>query len=392
MNYKEIIKKLDDKKIPVLVVANNVGALGIIYSLVKEKIDVIVISNEKYLVSNQNIFGIYLEDKYKWFEEIKNIGNEYKKIYNNKKIIFLTDGDFIMDQMIENYDYIKNNFILPTDNRLIEYKNATRKELLSKKIKKVRIPKTYKNKEQYEINEFPVLSKPISSYYQKPKEKALLSNNKEELIENLERLSKIGGSITQEIIEGETENLYCITLYRNKYGYIIVGNIVQKKRELPIVNGTGSCHISIYNEEILNKSIEILTEIDYVGVAMIEFKYSKKYKDYILIEINGRFPIETNINCKIENRFIENIYYDILNPNNKKDVLYLGKEKTIYWVLKSYDIRACLKTKKNPFKEYRQNKDKMVDAVKDFTDIKTYKMYKKGLMKKALKKLNFRRK
>lgn len=385
--YNEIIKKLDNRKIPVLVVANNVGSLGIIYPLLKNNMDVIGISNESYLISSLGDFGIYIEDKYRWIDEIIKIGYEYKKYNQDKKIVFLTDGDLIMDQMVEKFDIIKDLFILPIDNNVSGYLDATNKDFLLNSIKNTRLPKTYKGDEQYKVDEFPVLSKQISSYYRKPKEKVLVSNNREELKNNLEKLSSIGGSVTQEIIEGSTENLYCITLYRNKYGYIIIGNLVQKKRELPIVNGTGSCHESIYNEEILNKAIEIINEIGYIGVAMIELKYSHKYKEYVLIEINGRFPIETNINSKLENEFIENIYKDMINPKDSKEVLFKNKDKKAYWVLKSYDIRACLKKKINPFREYKKHKDDIVDAVKDYNESITYSTYKKNLMKKVLKKI-----
>lgn len=387
--YSEIIKNLNKEKTPVLVAAHNVGALGVIHPLIKNNIDVIAISHEKFLIANLKNRGILIDEKNKWFSEIKKIGKEYKSQNPNKKMIFLTDGDLTMDEMVDNYNEIKDLFILPIDENIDGYVNSTNKSMLPKFIKSVKLPKTYEGKEQYNIQDFPVLSKQISSYYRKPKEKVFISNNKDELLKNLKILEEIGGSVTQEMIEGGTESLYCITLYRNKYGHIIVGNIVQKVRELPIVNGTGCCHITVDNNDVLDRAIKVLEDADYTGVAMIEFKYSKKYDDYCLIEVNGRFPIETNINEKLDNDFILRIYNDMVTKSEKKEVVFDWNEKKAYWIFTSYDVRSCIKKHINPFKEYKKyrKKNELVDAVRDYNDEITYKEYKKGLVKKAYHKI-----
>lgn len=387
--YSEIIKNLNKEKTPVLVAAHNVGALGVIHPLIKNNIDVIAISHEKFLIANLKNRGILIDEKNKWFSEIKKIGKEYKSQNPNKKMIFLTDGDLTMDEMVDNYNEIKDLFILPIDENIDGYVNSTNKSMLPKFIKSVKLPKTYEGKEQYNIQDFPVLSKQISSYYRKPKEKVFISNNKDELLKNLKILEEIGGSVTQEMIEGGTESLYCITLYRNKYGHIIVGNIVQKIRELPIVNGTGCCHITVDNNKVLDRAIKVLEDANYTGIAMIEFKYSEKYDDYCLIEVNGRFPIETNINEKLDNDFILRIYNDMINKSEKKEVVFDWNEKKAYWVFTLYDVRSCIKKHINPFKEYKKyrNNNELVDAVRDYNDKVTYKEYKKGLVKKAYHKI-----
>ena len=387
--YSDIIKNLNKDKVPVLVAAHNVGALGVIYPLTKNNIDVIGISHEKFLIKNLDNRGILIEEKNKWFSEIKKIGKEYKNQNPDKKMIFLTDGDLTMDEVVDNYNEIKDLFILPIDENIDGYVNSTNKSMLPKFIKSVKLPKTYEGKEQYNIQDFPVLSKQISSYYRKPKEKVFISNNKDELLKNLKILEEIGGSVTQEMIEGGTESLYCITLYRNKYGHIIVGNIVQKIRELPIVNGTGCCHITVDNNKVLDRAIKVLEDANYTGIAMIEFKYSEKYDDYCLIEVNGRFPIETNINEKLDNNFILRIYNDMIIKSEKKEVVFDWNEKKAYWVFTSYDVRSCIKKHINPFKEYKKyrNNNELVDAVRDYNDKVTYKEYKKGLVKKAYHKI-----
>ena len=387
IDYNLLFKNINFDKNPVLIAMHNVGSLGIKRGLQKHGIDILAISHEKYLLAALDERGILVQDKNDWIKYIIDIGREFKKI-SNKKIVFFTDGDQTMDQMLQYFDEIKKYYILPIGEKIEEYKNITDKELLKNNLKEIRVPKTYTENSQYEIEEFPVMIKPLS-HTLRMKKKVLIANNKKELNEVLQELSLKGGSISQEVIEGETENLYCITMYRNDFGYCIIGNIVKKLREYPIENGTGSCHITIDNKKLVEISVKLLEEKNYSGVAMIEFKYSEKYNDFVLIEVNGRFPIEANINDKIGNDFVYRIYNDIINPRRESGVLFDWNKVNAYWVLQSYDIRACISKKVDWKKEYKFYREKgyFIDSVKDKDDMLTYKIYKKELISKAFKKV-----
>lgn len=387
IDYGLLFENINLEKNPVLIAMHNVGSLGIKRGLQKHGVDIIAISHERYLIEALGNNALYIEDKNDWIKYIIKIAKEFRKV-SDKKIVFFTDGDQTMDQMLEHFDEIKDYYILPIKEKIEEYKNITDKKLLKNNLKNIRVPKTYTGDSQYKIEEFPVMIKPLSHTLRMGK-KVLIANDKTQLKEYLDELSSKGGSISQEVIEGETENLYCITMYRNEFGYCIIGNIVKKLREYPIENGTGSCHITVDNKKLADLSVKLLEEKDYTGIAMIEFKYSEKYKEFVLIEVNGRFPIEANINDKIGNDFVYRIYKDMLNPNKEKEVLFDWSKVSAYWVLQSYDIRACMAKKIDWKSEYKFYKEKgyFIDSVKDKDDILTYKAYKKELILKAFKKI-----
>lgn len=380
---------MDKEKQKVLLVAHNIGALGISSNLKKHQVPIIGISHEEYLVSNLEE-KIVLAEKSDFYDEIIRIAKEYKNS-TNKKIILLTDADQTMEEVLEHREDNINYIELPCKGFEKEYKAITNKDTLYANTGHIRAPRTYSGDEQYDIIDFPVITKPIESRTGQLKLKGYISNNKEELEKNLNYIEKENSckAVTQELIEGDTNTLYCVTLYRNEYSHIIVGNVVRKERELPIVNGTGSCHVAVENEKVLEKSIELLNQTNYVGVAMIEFKYSKKYDDYILIEVNGRFPIENNINDKLENDFVYKVYQDMISPKEEHTIDYKSKGKTAYWVFPSYDIRACIKTKVKWKQEYKKHKKMgdFVDAIKSNPDKRVYRAYKKYLLRKVLKKI-----
>lgn len=387
INLDLLFKDIDIDKNPVMIAMHNVGSLGIKRGLSRHNVDIIGISHEKYLVSPLKNRGILIDEKKDWIDYIIYIGKEFRK-KSNKKIIFFTDGDQTMDQMLEKYEEIKDLYILPIGDKVIEYINITDKQLLKKGLKNIRVPKTYIGQEQYNVEEFPVMVKPLS-HTLRMKKKVLIANNKQELNSYLDELSQQGGSICQEVIVGPTENLYCITMYRNDYGYCIIGNTVRKLREYPIENGTGSCHITVDDKRLVDLSVELLKEKNYSGIAMIEFKYSDKYDEYILIEVNGRFPIEANINDKIGNDFVYKVYEDMIKTCREEKVIFDWNNIKAYWVLKSYDIRACMSKKIDWKKEYKvyEKKGYFIDSIEVDDDMETYKIYKKELVKKAFKKV-----
>jgi predicted ATP-grasp superfamily ATP-dependent carboligase len=67
----------------------------------------------------------------------------------------------------------------------------------------------------------------------------------------------------------------------------------RRRREYPVSGGPSTCCVSVYNGMMIYDAIRILKEIDFTGVAMVEFKGF--LDDYRLLEINprvwGGFPL-----------------------------------------------------------------------------------------------------
>ena len=60
--------------------------------------------------------------------------------------------------------------------------------------------------------------------------------------------------------------------------------LAQKLRQWPIAYGTTSLSVSVNNDELLRKSIEIFKEFHMVGFCSIEYKLDKKSGKYFILE------------------------------------------------------------------------------------------------------------
>ena len=267
LNRKQCNKINSFSSPPVIVLAGNVGALAVIRNLGKNNVPVIGLSDKEFILKSKFCIGI----KIKKDISVLKILLELTKLIKGKMVIF-TDADDYMTLICENWEQLKEHYILPIGNNWEVYKSLTSKELLAQSVKKVdlKVPVTYVGDLQYQAENFPVLVKPLKKdeFFNKYFAKAVYCSNYLELKEVLRIANGLGGSITQEIIEGETDNLFCITLYRNRFGRIIIGNVVRKIREYPNKFGTGTVHLTCNNKEVINKSVLLLNSLNFIGVAI----------------------------------------------------------------------------------------------------------------------------
>jgi predicted ATP-grasp superfamily ATP-dependent carboligase len=63
----------------------------------------------------------------------------------------------------------------------------------------------------------------------------------------------------------------------------------KRLHEYPISGGASTLRESIFNDELKDAALKILKNLQWHGVAMVEFKLDKKDNKPKLIEINGRF-------------------------------------------------------------------------------------------------------
>lgn len=392
---ENILKEIN--KDAVVLLMGSLGSVAVCRNLMSKGVSVIGISKRKYLLKTKMSYSISISDN----NEILPILQKITSYLKNKPIIF-TDSDEYVDFLLFNIKTLKANYTIPYCSDIERTKTLMNKNQLAKFAKGIGIdiPKTIhisteSDLEKY-INEieFPILVKPLRSVSQ-IKKKAVLCNDLCEVNNIIREFFKCGVSvILQEYIPGGVDNQFCITTYRNEAGKIHIGNIVKKIRQYPIDFGMGSCHLTCLNEEVIDLTEKILTCSDYVGVSMIEFKYSPKHNKFYLIEVNCRFPIEMQINNIINKDFIYNVYLDLFNYRDlqKKDVefeVYKKQKKNVVWINSSYDIRACIKYNIIFFIEYiRYLKEyKICWAVFSFDDIKFAFYYNKNLIDNIAKKI-----
>jgi predicted ATP-grasp superfamily ATP-dependent carboligase len=161
------------------------------------------------------------------------------------------------------------------------------------------IPKTYFPKNVEELREvgsqvdFPVIIKPAVMYkfYERLKTKALKAKNIEELEQlYVERCFPIDPTelMVQEIIPGSPNNLYsCGCFYKHKA--MKASLVGQRCRQIPMDFGTATTFAqSVDVPELVDYSNMLLSEIDYYGLAEVEFKQDPRDGIFKLLEINPR--------------------------------------------------------------------------------------------------------
>lgn len=89
----------------------------------------------------------------------------------------------------------------------------------------------------------------------------------------------------QEFIEGEAYGVEAL-MYRGELKAIFMH---KRLREYPVTGGASTLRISIRDERLAKYAVKLLKEMNWRGVAMVEFKMNPYNGDVRLMEVNGRF-------------------------------------------------------------------------------------------------------
>lgn len=89
----------------------------------------------------------------------------------------------------------------------------------------------------------------------------------------------------QEFIEGEAYGVEAL-MYKGELKAIFMH---KRLREYPVTGGASTLRISIRDERLAKYAVKLLKEMNWRGVAMVEFKMNPYNGDVRLMEVNGRF-------------------------------------------------------------------------------------------------------
>lgn len=136
-----------------------------------------------------------------------------------------------------------------------------------------------------QINELDVVVKP-----EKGKgSHGLLYVDKTVKLKKLERIwHRYGRLMVQDRIPTEGESI-CVALLYSEEHKLCSYFIYKRLRCYPITGGPSTCRVGVHNNELLSKSCELLDSLNWVGVAMVEWKKDPRDNTYKLLEINPRF-------------------------------------------------------------------------------------------------------
>jgi len=226
---------------------------------------------------------------------------------------------------------------------------------------------------------FPVITKGKKglSFYKKIGSKALLSNNKKELIDNLELLKKfdlLHDTFTQSIILDDGKNktqsfaAFCVD------GNIKTWWVGEKIREHPIKFGTATFSRSIHNETLQKLSTPLIKALRYTGVCEIEYLKDPVDNEYKLIEINPRtwlwvgLAIECGVNFPVYiYKYVHNI--TIQYPKIYKTDVYWRN----FWTDLIFSLKYMFKGQFSYF-DYKNSLEKeLIYAVKSKSDPTPFK-------------------
>lgn len=338
---------IDEKKVAeikkvgkvAVILASSLGAMAILRSLGRNKIPCIVIGDDFH---HKSIYTtVALEAKTN--EELINLLFNIPKILAMKPVLF-TDADAYLEILFTNWDQLESEYHLPTSQNNYNLVNKEYIEKIEAIHTVVSLPVTLKSICEIGDN-YPVIIKPLSnssklSKVKKEPEKAYICRGFEEAQKVDNYLQQISMPyVLQHLIEGGSSTNYSALLYRNALGKIEVGYTVKKLRIYPLRFGLSTFVISENNSELLKRSIAIMELMDFQGIGEFEYKYCEKTKDYILLEVNGRFPLPTAMLLRNNPKFIYTVFCDLIE-NTSSDTVSDKSIPNVYWTFLLNDLRA----------------------------------------------------
>lgn len=282
----------------VIVLGGHVQAYGIIRVFGELGIDSVIIDNKKHNISKHSKYckAFYLVS-YRHTIRIL-LGLMGKGKYMNW-VIYPTD-DYYVRTLSENKALLSGHFTVAIDdwNTVEKFYDKRLSYPIAESVG-VPIPKTYYIStmqsaiEQADRIEFPSIIKPavMKDFYDKLKVKAILCNNKDELIKGLERASQvvdIDRLMLQEVIPGLFGSQFSVGVL---FDGVKAANyiIAKRKRQHPMLFGNATTYAETVDiPELLAYAVKMLKKVGYKGVCEVEFKYDHRDGRYKFLEVNPR--------------------------------------------------------------------------------------------------------
>jgi D-aspartate ligase len=141
--------------------------------------------------------------------------------------------------------------------------------------------------------EFPVVLKPAitTNLISVTKRKAYRANDLAQLLTRYEMMASIidpAEILIQELIPGRAENLYSYFGFF-KEGKPVAGYAAKRSRQHPMEFGRASTFAMTVNlPELETLATQLLSALDYSGLAEVEFMYDSKHGRFEFLEVNAR--------------------------------------------------------------------------------------------------------
>ena len=125
----------------------------------------------------------------------------------------------------------------------------------------------------------------------------------------------------------------------------------RRLEQYPNSGGPSTQRIGIENPDLVKKSIKLLKSLDWVGVAMVEWKYNSTIKDYVLMEINPRFwgSLELAVRSGVDFPYL---YYQLSKNRDVEQVTTYDTTYNCRWLLPGDILRYLTKKDRESLKKF----------------------------------------
>ncbi len=289
------------KKIGALILGGDFQALGVLRTLARKSIPVIMLDSDlsisKYSRFKKKFFkSPRSSDSQSYVDFLMELAKK-ENIVKDRWVIFPNSDETVY--IVSKYkDSLEEFYRIPTPGWEIIQNVYIKKNTYQLAEKNgIPIPKTYypgSLEELAELNlNYPAVIKPSirDHFYSKVKIKAFRINNKQELIKTYEYVSSIiepSEVLIQEMIPGGPNHLYSFCpLFKN--GQVLTSITARRARQHPMDFGHASTFAELVDiPEIRKIGEQFLRLINYYGFAEVEFMQDPRDGKYKLIEVNPR--------------------------------------------------------------------------------------------------------
>lgn len=323
-----------------VILASSLGAIALIRALGKEKVPVIVIGQNYHHKSIYTTVALKAETQ----KDVERFLFLIPRLLNMKPVLF-TDGDDYLEIIYSNLNQLETSYFIPVSKNNYNLINKENIESIKDINKIATLPITFQRISEIENKHYPVIIKPLAlgssfSGLKNRPEKAYICDDLKQVKATDKYLRELNMSyVAQQMIVGEANTIFTVLLYRNATGKIIIGYTMKKLRVYPLEFGVASAVILVENNEIIKQSIAIMECIDFHGIAEFEYKRCEKTNKYFLIEVNGRFPLQTSLLKKSNPYFIYTVFHDLMK-SPAGDTVSNKSIPNIIWIFSLNDIRA----------------------------------------------------
>lgn len=198
------------------------------------------------------------------------------------------------------------------------------------------VPKSeYLSKSIESIKE-PVIVKPINSIEGNKSDMFFYETVKNLISDRRDLLGKYGEMVVQEFIPGEVNNLVEVHAYNSSKGPVIAG---MQRNRLGIKKGqhvyTGVVFESVWIEEIVKPSLNLIKDLSFNGPLDINLKHSESDRKYYFMEVNFRTSANVSLDTLAGLNLPAIVYYDrtnqdfdfLLNKSKRLGVKWIHEER-----------------------------------------------------------------